>query len=109
MSFPSLEPQHIRQLAADLRRSRRSVLAGAGSAGLLAAVSGLATTAQSPEASPVSGTLTAAAGYKTVPQVFASDFNFDFLIGLGFTYERAADIGECFAAASQIEDGNYES
>ena len=73
------------------------------------ALSGLATTAQSPEASPVSGTLTAAAGYKTVPQVFASDFNFDFLIGLGFTYERAADIGECFAAASQIEDGNYES
>ena len=104
MSFPSLEPHHIRQLAANLRRSRRSVLAGAagaGGAGLLAAVSGLATTAQSPEASPVSGTLTAAAGYKTVPQVFASDFNFDFLIGLGFTYERAADIGECFAAASQ--------
>jgi len=41
--------------------------------------------------------------------VFGSDFDFDFLIALGFTFERAADIGECFAVASQIEDGNYES
>jgi dienelactone hydrolase len=109
MSFASLEPHHIRQLAANLRRSRRSVLAGTGSAGLLAAMSGFATAAQSPEASSASSTPAAGAGYKTAPQVFASDFNFDFLVALGSTYERAADIGECFAAASQIEDGNYES
>jgi hypothetical protein len=45
-----------------------------------------------------------------VPQVFASpDFNFEFLILLGYTFERGADIGECFAVAAQIEDGNYES
>lgn len=109
MTFQSLEPHHIRQLAANLRRSRRSVLAGAGSAGLLAAVGGFAAAAQSPEASPDSGTPTAGVGYQTVPQVFASPLNFDFLIALGFTYERGADIGECFQVASQIEDGNYAS
>ena len=105
----SLEPQHIQQLAANLRRSRRSVLALAG-AGVVAAMSGMPAKAQSPVASPAASPASGTpAPYKTVPQVFASDFNFDFLVALGFTYERGADIGECFAAASQIEDGNYES
>jgi len=109
----SFEPQHIRQLVSNMR-TRRSVLAGAAGAGIAAAVSGMAARAQSPVASPEpaapgSGTPTASAAYQTVPQIFASDFNFDFLVALGFTYERGADIGECFAVASQIEDGNYAS
>jgi hypothetical protein len=111
MTSMSFDPQHIQQLAANLR-TRRSVLAGAG-AGVAAAVTGLSTKAQSPEAgsagTPASGTPTAAAAYQTVPKVFASDFNFDFLVLLGATFERGADIGECFAAASQIEDGNFQS
>src|SRR5262249_19769634 len=46
----------------------------------------------------------------TVPQVFADDdFEFQFLIALGQTYERAADVGECFAAAAAITDGDYDS
>ncbi|MCA9858575.1 MAG: hypothetical protein KC438_02590 [Thermomicrobiales bacterium] len=110
----SIHPQHLQQLASNLR-TRRSVLAGAAGAGIAAAMNGMAVNAQTPVASPSagtppSGTPTAeAASYKTVPQVFASDWNFDFLIALGFTYERGADIGECFAVAAQIEDGNYES
>lgn len=100
----SIEPQHLQQLATALR-SRRAVLTGAAGAGLMAAMGGIpAARAQSPAA----GTPAAAPGYTTVPQVF-SEFNFEFLIALGFTFERAADIGECFAVASQIEDGNYTS
>ena len=53
---------------------------------------------------------TAAAAFKTTPIVFQYDsFNFDFLVTLGGTYERTADIGECYAVAAQIEDGNIQS
>lgn len=110
----SFQPQYLQQWAANLR-TRRSVLAGAG-AGMAAALAGSAVHAQSPVAgtppandSSAAGTPNAVAEYKIVPRVFDSDFNFDFLITLGFTFERGADIGECFAVASQIEDGNYES
>ncbi len=100
----SIQPEFLHQLAANLR-TRRSVLAGAAGVGMLTAMSGINAKAQSPAA----GTPTAATGYQTVPQVLGPGFNFDFLIQLGFTYERGADIGECFAVASQIEDGNYDS
>src|SRR5215210_7296544 len=44
------------------------------------------------------------------PHVFQhTDFQFQFLLGLGSTYEQAADVGELFAAASQITDGDYDS
>jgi hypothetical protein len=47
---------------------------------------------------------------RTVPRVFADDdFEFQFLIALGQAYERAADVGECFAAAAAIKDGDYDS
>ena len=49
--------------------------------------------AQSPVASPVASPGSEAAtptagGYQTVPEVFASSFNFEFLIVLGYTFER---------------------
>ncbi len=110
----TFETQHLQQLAANLR-TRRSVLAGTG-AGMVATLAGMTAHAQSPESgtpaaegAPPSGTPGAAGTWETVPRVFEADFNFDFLITLGFTFERGADIGECFAVASQIEDGNYES
>lgn len=99
VSLPALQ-----QLAANVR-TRRSVLAGMAGAGV-AAIGGSTTYAQSPAADATSEP---SAAYDFVPRVFGSDFDFDFLIALGFTFERAADIGECFAVASQIEDGNYES
>ena len=44
------------------------------------------------------------------PHVFQhTDFQFQFLLGLGSAYEQAADVGELFAAASQITDGDYDS
>jgi hypothetical protein len=44
------------------------------------------------------------------PHVFQhADFQFQFLLGLGGTYEQAADVGELFAAASQITDSEYDS
>jgi hypothetical protein len=44
------------------------------------------------------------------PHVFQhADFQFQFLLGLGSTYEQAADVGELFAAVSQITDGDYDS
>ena len=44
------------------------------------------------------------------PHVFQhTDFQFQFLLGLGSTYEQAADVGELFAAVSQITDGDYDS
>jgi hypothetical protein len=46
----------------------------------------------------------------TVPQVFLDDdFEFQLLIALGQAYERAADVGECFAAAAAVTDGDYDS
>jgi hypothetical protein len=38
---------------------------------------------------------------RTVPRVFAhDDFEYEFLVTLGQVYERAADAGECYAAAT---------
>jgi dienelactone hydrolase len=46
----------------------------------------------------------------SAPHVFADeDFEFQFLIALGQAYERAADIGECFAAAAAIPNGDYDA
>lgn len=105
----SIAPQYVQQLATNLR-TRRSVLSGAAGAGLATALHGSMAHAQSPVASPAAGTPTAEGGYSAVPQVFQfGEFNFQFLITLGFTYEQAADIGECYAVASQIEDANFES
>jgi len=96
----------IQQLA-DNVRTRRSVLAGMAGAGVGPHGGPPGASVQSSTADDT--TSGAAAEYDFVPRVFGSDFDFDFLIALGFTFERAADIGECFAVASQIEDGNYES
>ncbi|MGN6485221.1 MAG: alpha/beta hydrolase family protein, partial [Thermomicrobiales bacterium] len=97
--------------------TRRAAIAGggAGAAGLLMRTqAGLAAT---PEASPAaSPAATPAAGEQanpvlaSVPRMFQYDaFQFDFLNVLGAIYERAADVGECFAAASQIKDGDFQS
>src|SRR5262249_52747476 len=46
----------------------------------------------------------------TEPHVFVDDdFEFQFLLALGQAYEGAADVGECFAAAAAITDGDYDS
>jgi dienelactone hydrolase len=46
---------------------------------------------------------------RSVPRVFADDdFQFQFLFTVGQAYERAADVGECFAAAATIQDGDYD-
>ncbi|MDQ2653017.1 MAG: prolyl oligopeptidase family serine peptidase, partial [Chloroflexota bacterium] len=46
----------------------------------------------------------------SVPHVFQhADMQFQFLIALGGVYERAADVGEMFAIAAQITDGDYDS
>jgi len=47
---------------------------------------------------------------RSVPRVFADDdFQFQFLFTVGQAYEHAADVGECFAAAAAIQDGDYNS
>jgi dienelactone hydrolase len=46
----------------------------------------------------------------SVPNVFQhADMQFQFLIALGGVFERAADVGEMFAIAAQITDGDYDS
>jgi hypothetical protein len=46
----------------------------------------------------------------SAPHVFADeDFEFQFLLALGQVYEQAADVGECFAAAAAIPDGDYDA
>ena len=88
----------------------RSVLA-AGGVGALAGNAGstqVAAAAQDPTAAATTSTVDPI--QNTVPQVFVDDdFEFQFLIALGQAYERAADVGECFAAAAAITDGNYDS
>src|SRR5262249_39817462 len=88
----------------------RSVLA-AGGVGALAGNAGasqVAAAAQDPAAATTTSTVDPV--LNTVPQVFVDDdFEFQFLIALGQAYERAADVGECFAAAAAISDGNYDS
>jgi len=44
-----------------------------------------------------------------VPVVFGYDaFEYSFPIALGATYERAADVGECYATAAGIKDYDYD-
>jgi hypothetical protein len=90
--------------------SRRGALATLAGSAALATGSGSRGRAQTgtPEAPPA-----AAAPNPVVaswPHVFQHpEFQFQFLIGLGGTYEQAADVGELLAAASQIADGDYDS
>jgi hypothetical protein len=109
------------------RFSRRSAIYTAGASGL-AAMTGLASMGRlqaaqqndgtpaatpgtgTPASSPPAGTPPAAADYRTVPTVFENEaFNFELLIALGASFERVADIGECFATASRITDGDFDS
>ncbi len=58
-----------------------------------------------PQASPVADPVAA-----SVPHVFEhADMQFQFLIALGGVFERAADVGELFAIAAQIPDGDYDA
>lgn len=105
------------------RLSRRTALrgTGAGVAGAALALTGQAARAQdaTPAGTPAAGTPAAgtpAAETPTDPVVASwpyvfqyDEFQFQFLIALGAVYERAADVGELFAAASQIADGDYDS
>lgn len=91
--------------------SRRTALGAAGAAAALAALGKAprpTTAAQAtPAATPAPSANPVAASW---PHVFRyPDFQFQFLIGLGSVYERAADVGELFAAASAITDGDYDS
>lgn len=68
--------------------------------------SGTPGAATPPGGTPEAGTAT----YQTVPTIFQNEaFNFEFLIALGSSFEHVADIGECFATASRITDGDYDS
>lgn len=92
---------------APTRLSRRAALSGLGATGA-ALVAGNRVVAQQEAASPV---VTPEDGaYRMVPTIFEHEtFNFEFLLALGSTFEQAADIGECFAAASHIADGDFAS
>src|SRR5215211_1858176 len=62
------------------------------------------------EATPTAGSSVSDPVARSVPRVFADDdFQFQFLFTVGQAYERAADVGECFAAAAAIRDGDYDS
>jgi|SRR5579884_1368794 len=97
------------------RCSRRAALQGLGGGAAAAAGAALArfpAAAQqaSPAASPAAATAPAAPELVSVPQVFNyGDFEFQFLIALGDAYERATDVGECFATAAAIKDFDYDS
>jgi hypothetical protein len=88
--------------------TRRAALAAGAS---LAAASGASAgrgPASAQQATPAATPVDPVA--RTVPRVFADDdFEFQFLIALGQAYEQAADVGECYAAAATIEDGNYDT
>lgn len=102
------------QVAAGSALSRRMALGSATALALGAAMSrGRGAMAQTPAADATpEGTPTAAADPVTasVPHVFShGDMQFQFLIALGSVYERAADVGELFATAAQITDGDFDS
>jgi hypothetical protein len=85
--------------------SRQALAAGAG----MTALTGPLQQTQAQEASPVAGTPTPSPVQTSPPKVFHDDdFQYQFLIALGQTYERASDVGECFAAAAHIRDGDYD-
>jgi len=98
------------------RHSRRSTVKGA-VAGVGATLLGtgsvqsLAAQSATPEASPVASPVVAESPLQTTtPSVFKTDsFEFLFLLTLGATYERGADIGECFATAAKVKDGDFDS
>lgn len=93
------------------RMSRRSFShqAALAAGASMMALSGSSLSASAQEASPVSATPTVDPVKASVPHVFDDDdFQFQFLIALGQTYERAADIGELFATAAQIPSGDYD-
>ena len=61
------------------------------------------------KATPAAGTSVSDPVARSVPRVFADDdFQFQFLFTVGQAHERAADVGECFAAAAAIQDGDYD-
>jgi hypothetical protein len=100
--------QFARQFGA-FRLSRRKALAASGAAVVAAAINVSAQEA-TPDASPAASPVASNPVTSSVPQVFGYDaFQFEFLILLGGTFEQAADIGECFAGASQITDGDFNS
>jgi dienelactone hydrolase len=95
------------------RRSfnRRAALAvSAGFAAMSGAVWSGHGQAAAQDATPTTGASGTDPVARSVPRVFADDdFQFQFLFTLGQAYERAADVGECFAAAAAIRDGDYDS
>ncbi|MEZ4564378.1 MAG: prolyl oligopeptidase family serine peptidase [Thermomicrobiales bacterium] len=87
--------------------SRRAAIGSAAAlaAGAAARRAGAAAQESTPQASPVADPVVA-----SVPHVFQhADMQFQYLIALGGVFERAADVGEMFAIAAQITDGDYES
>lgn len=117
--------QSMSRSSAGPRLSRRAALQTASAGGAAFALTGVgaprlaaqtpaggrvATPIATPVGSPAATPTVAGPELVSVPQVFNyGDFEFQFLIALGGTYERAADIGECYAVASQIKDFDYES
>ncbi|MFT4037716.1 MAG: alpha/beta hydrolase [Thermomicrobiales bacterium] len=94
--------------------SRRVALGSATALALGAAMSrGRAAGAQTPAAAATpQGTPAATVDPVTasVPHVFShAEMQFQFFIALGAVYERAADVGELFATAAQITDGDFDS
>jgi hypothetical protein len=86
--------------------SRQALAAGAG----MLSLAGMTHQTKAQEASPVAGTPTPDPVQAALPKLFHDDeFEYQFLIALGQTYERAADVGECFATAARIRDGDYDS
>ena len=91
------------------RLSRRVALA-AGGAAIAAAAMNVSAQESTPEATPAASPVAGNPVTSSLPNVFGYDaFQFEFLILLGGTFERAADIGECFAGAAQITDGDFNS
>jgi dienelactone hydrolase len=89
---------------------RAAVAAGFGLAAAGAVRSGPQLARSQEAATPAAASPTPDPVTRSVPHVFADgDFEYQFLIALGQTYERAADVGECFAAAAAIPNGDYDA
>jgi len=91
--------------------TRRAAVGAAGGAAAALVASRSALTAgaaqATPAATPAAATNPAVASW---PRVFREPaFQYQFLGALGSTYERAADVGELFAAAAEIRDRDYDS
>jgi len=82
----------------------------AGGVGALAGNAGLTQVAAAAQDATSAAPSTVDPVQITEPHVFVDDdFEFQFLLALGQAYEGAADVGECFAAAAAITDGDYDS